>query len=269
MNAEQIQSKFTAIGARLKLSLTADRWQYDNYAIDIRTDRHGEYFELRVPDRLRKSIDASVLQTDRRDRHLLLLVRRPEDKLDRFLCGHDERHWFVAAVPGGASSVTQAKQALRPALAQASLSRNGVPARRWDLRKNQGFRRQGEWFFVPVTASERGFIDEKLTLRNEPIRRGGGKPHTVQELVRTGGDLVYVSTRGSAILSEVRYERLHAQDPAAARRNWRQMRRNPRVFARGTVRHSDHATIALRDWHRVVMNRETETETMRNVAFID
>jgi hypothetical protein len=27
--------------------------------------------------------------------------------------------------------------------------------------------------------------------------------------------------------------------------------------------------ITLPDWHRVMMNRETESETMRNVAFID
>ena len=47
------------------------------------------------------------------------------------------------------------------------------------------------------------------------------------------------------------------------------MRRNPRVYARGSVRHQDHATIRLPDWHRVVLNTETETETMGNVAFID
>ena len=32
---------------------------------------------------------------------------------------------------------------------------------------------------------------------------------------------------------------------------------------------ADHATISLSEWHRVVLNTETETETMRNVAFID
>lgn len=42
-----------------------------------------------------------------------------------------------------------------------------------------------------------------------------------------------------------------------------------RVYARGRIRHSDHATIALPDWHPVVPNTETETETMSNVALID
>jgi len=37
--------------------------------------------------------------------------------------------------------------------------------------------------------------------------------------------------------------------------------------ARGRIRHPDHATITLPEWHRVVLN--TETETVRNVAFLD
>jgi hypothetical protein len=32
--------------------------------------------------------------------------------------------------------------------------------------------------------------------------------------------------------------------------------RNPRVFVRGHVRHFDHATIELRQWHRVYLNAE-------------
>jgi hypothetical protein len=31
-------------------------------------------------------------------RHLLLMARSWTK--DKFLCGHDERHWFVCAVPG-------------------------------------------------------------------------------------------------------------------------------------------------------------------------
>ena len=62
-------------------------------------------------------LDVTVMQSEPKQRHLLLFVRKPGDKpqLDRFLCGHDEREWFVAAVPGGASSVRQAMDALQPA----------------------------------------------------------------------------------------------------------------------------------------------------------
>ena len=59
------------------------------------------------------------------------------------------------------------------------------------------------------------------------------------------------------------------QDRKAAQWPWQAQRRNPRVYARGRVRHPDHATITLSDWHRVAMNTETETDTMRNLAFID
>jgi len=40
-------------------------------------------------------------------------------------------------------------------------------------------------------------------------------------------------------------------------------------YARGDVRHSDHATITLPFWHRVMMNTETQSRTMANVAFLD
>jgi hypothetical protein len=47
------------------------------------------------------------------------------------------------------------------------------------------------------------------------------------------------------------------------------MTRNASVYARGTVRHSDHETITLSFWHRVLMNTETKTRTMAKVAFLD
>jgi hypothetical protein len=47
------------------------------------------------------------------------------------------------------------------------------------------------------------------------------------------------------------------------------MRRNPDVYARGAVSHADHATITLPFWHHVMMNTETQSRTMRNVAFLD
>ena len=125
----------------------------------------------------------------RKERHLLLTVRDGQ-QFDRFLCGHDEREWFVAAVPGGASSVRQAMDALQPHGVREALARSHVSSRKRYSRKNRAFRRQGEWFFVP----EPSFVAaEKLVLRNEPLQRGGGKPHMVEQLYRTGGEEVYVT----------------------------------------------------------------------------
>ena len=58
MNAKNIESKFAAMGARLKVREIASRWQMGirkwidpvNYAVDIRRDRDGEFFELRVAE---------------------------------------------------------------------------------------------------------------------------------------------------------------------------------------------------------------------------
>ena len=171
------------MGARFKVNVTSEnRPQPSGYALDIRRDPFGEFFELRVSDVTSQSLDVSVPQSDKHDRHLLLFVRKPEGGIDRFLCGHDERAWFVAAVPGGASSVAQAKEALKPTFVRTRQNQLGVPIRLRNRRRNRAFRRQGEWFFVPASAGRRDPINEKFILRNEPLRRGAGKAHIVEEL---------------------------------------------------------------------------------------
>jgi hypothetical protein len=279
MNATHIESKFAAMGARLKVREIPTRRQLvplwfrrdsaqPEYAIDIRRDCRGEFFELRVPDSLRDSLDATVLQAEPKQRHLLLLVRKTGGKpqLDRFLCGHDEREWFVAAVPGGASSVRQAMDALQPKDVCDALARNQVSSRKRYARKNRAFRRQGEWFFVPEPSF---VVDSKLVLSNEPLRRGGGKPHLVEDLYRTGGETVHVCSRHPNGVTPDEYRSILRSHPDAARWGWQVMRRNPGVYARGAVRHSDHETITLPFWHRVIMNTETQSRTMANVAFLD
>ena len=276
MNANHIESKFAAMGARRKVREIASRWRQGDrswiepkdFAMDIRRDGHGEFFELRVPSHLSESLDVAVMQAEPKQRHLLLAVRKAgtDAKLDRFLCGHDEREWFVAAVPGGASSVRQAMDALQPQDVRAALTRNHVSSRKRYARKNRAFRRQGEWFFVPEPSF---VVDEKLILRNEPLRQGAGKPHLVEDLFRSGGETVHVCRRHPNGVLPDEHRSILRRNPDAARWGWQVMRRNPGVYARGTVRHSDHATITLPFWHRVIMNTETQSRTMANVAFLD
>jgi hypothetical protein len=102
---------------------------------------------------------------------------------EKFLCGHDERHWFVAGVANaGVANVGQALEALKPEAVIRSQQHRGVRPKDWHKRRNAGFIRQGEWFFLPQPNFQ---VDTPhLILRHEPIQRGGGKAHLVQELFR-------------------------------------------------------------------------------------
>ena len=258
------------MGARLKVrEIDPRRWDAGNYAVDIQSDRHGQFFELRIPEALRESLELSVMQSESKQRHLLLAVRNTKAKrqLDRFLCGHDEREWFVAAVPGHASSVRQAMDALQPEAVQNALTHHQVSFKERYRRKNPAFRRQGEWFFLPEPSLA---VDPRLILHHEPIRRGLGKPHIVEELFRDGGKRVYVSRQRPNGVTEHEYQALLRDDTNdAALWRWQSMTRDPTVYARGKVRHPDHATITLPVWHRVLMNTETQSRTMANLAFLD
>src|SRR5437762_3050639 len=238
MNAKHIESRFAEMGARLKVQEVPSRWRRRDrvwidpvdFAVDIRRDGAGEFFELRVPTHLREALEVSVMQAEPKQRHLLLMIRKAGDKpqLDRFLCGHDEREWFVAAVPGGASSVRQAMHALQPAIVRASIARNQVPERKRFERKNDAFRRPGESFFIPQPA----FVADKLyVLLNEPLRRGAGKPHMIEELCRSGGEMDYVSSNRPHGLREAEYRKLLHANPDAAKWKWQVMRRTPLVHA--------------------------------------
>src|SRR4029079_4747529 len=86
-----------------------------------------------------------------------------------------------------------AMEALKPADVRRLQDRLAVKPRKRNRRRNEAFIRQGEWFFVPVG----NWFQQKKALipTNEPLRRGRGKPHFVDKLVRDGGETVYVSTQ--------------------------------------------------------------------------
>jgi hypothetical protein len=198
----------------------------------------------------------------------LLLIRDGAEKR-KFLCGHDERHWFVAAIPESApvGTVVQAKEALKPRDVRVAQAREGLRAKARNRRKNTAYRRQGEWFFLPVRGMD---VPQKLVLRDEPISRGnGGKPHRLEFCYRTGGQTVYVCRRHPSGVSLSEYQRIVNANPGAQAWGWQTMRRDMSVYARGRVRHDDHKTIVLHGWHAVVMNTEGEAKAMESAAFLD
>jgi hypothetical protein len=233
----------------------------EDLALDVRQDRHGEYFLISRGEA--STTELVVLDVQPKDRHLLFLSRSAAEK-HRFLLGHDERHWFVAGIPESTpvSRVRDAKQALKPDLVQSS--ERGVRTKYRDRRSNAARIRQGEWFFVPAPQVR---VELLLVLRNEPIARGGGKPHVCEELYRFGGETVYVSPGAPNGLTDEQYKAL--SEGERSRWNWRVMRRNPKVYVRGRVRHSDHKTVTLDGWHEVLSNTENLSHAMRNVAFLD
>jgi len=273
MDTNHLTKSFERLGARAKVRpLIPSRWRPNSgpVVIDIGSDRRGEFFDIQATH----DADVHVLDLQPKDHHLLLMVRqsaeRPglPDTKDKFLCGHDERHWFVAGVPESApvSSVITAKEALKPELVRNLESgKRGKRAKR-QRRKTETFIRQGEWFFVPAPGVS---ATEKLVLRNEPLRRGRGKPHNCECLYRVGGTTVYVCGQYPNGLTEKERREVIQRNAAATKWNWQVMQRDPAVFVRGRVSHADHATIHLEGWHRVAMNTETQSRAMASVAFLD
>jgi hypothetical protein len=279
MDRKWLMQQFEKMGGRITIR-TGTGFRGGPLRLNIATDRKGEHFTLTIHPELDESkIEIQVLDCDPKIRQMLLLVKCPfmtvenvkigyrskmvatfNDKriiTERMLVGHDEMHWFVAGVTAS-NSIKQAFENLRPAAVTVALQKAGVDDKDAMRRKNKGFVRQGEWFFVPVHFDEE---ESKAVIhKNEPIQRQGGSPHMVEELVRFGGEVVYV--KGNSTITQAEYQKLAKPHNYG----YTQRRVGARVFARGKIKHRDHHTIELKGWHEVFM--ATEAGTSAN-AFID
>jgi|ERR1700730_8908915 len=258
----QIEKAFERMGARVKVIPYTERVRTehlsthhrlvrripssDRLRIDIKADQQGEYYEIREGPK-----DApEVIDVNRDMRHLVLMVR-DGDRKNKYLLGHDERHWFVAALPGNrVKDVRTAMEALRPAEATAP-----------------GTIRQGEWYFVPCPDLD---FSGMVIHRHEPIRRGRSKPHWCEELVRSGGTTVYTHLAYAPNgVGQQEYARISGIDNFH-RMGWRTMTRDAKVYARGIIKHPDHSTVRLGDiFHEVLMNLENNAPHDGAVAFLD
>ena len=269
-----LEVQFGKMGARVcvqEREPSRERWTRfetgpsSRVRLDIARDRRGEYYDVQADPR---KVSLEVIDVRPGQRHLLLMARDLADGTkEKFLCGHDERSWFVAAVPGSSvSSVATAFEALKPVEVRSEQSRKHVRGKDRIRRRTAAYVRQGEWFFVPAPSLD---PPEAWIHRNEPLRRGAGKPHWAEYCVRTGGRTVYVSARYPNGLPEKAYRDLIQRDASARRWRWQVMTRDAGVFVRGRIRHPDHQTICLSGWHRVLPNTETQAPAMRHVAFLD
>jgi hypothetical protein len=149
------------------------------------------------------------------------IVRSTRGTTRHMLVGRDERQLFMCELPRPCTSVRQAHDALRtPAARSRSRSALDQPIR------------QGEWFFVLVPNSEIDELEKAIRKSRVVVRRKAsinafipraGKPHVVDEI---------------AVMIQPNSE--------------------PRVYARGAVRHADHKTIHISQWRRVLRNLEVD-----------
>lgn len=195
--ASMVDSDFRRMGARVKVEMVPNSALIDRspsghppVQVNVLRDAEGPFFQIER----RWAVTVSVANVDAEGQHLLLVADHAKygpERFSRFLCGHDERDWFVAAIPESAQvrSVQEARDALKPPEVSAAMREYGVPMEDRDLRRTHAFVRQGEWFFIPEPLLE---VYGTEILRDEPIRRGSGKPHVCEMVFRQGGRTVWV-----------------------------------------------------------------------------
>jgi len=206
-------------------------------------ERPAEHFMVDVGDEKNR---VEVLNIDKNFRQLILLVKEPRreykvPKADRdgnikqikeytdpnerrYLMGLDERHLFISGLPReDINTVAEAHQALKhKAVVVAE-------------KIGKDVKRQGEYFFVPLTKVEEEELidkvvaDKRILCKRDKLQRGGRRSHFARRIIR--------------------------------------MRRKRKVYAQGHVTHEQHQPLILPTWHRVYRNRETESPGIK--GFVD
>lgn len=196
-------------------------------------------FTENVPKGRNVQIDRKVVKVVGETQYSLVIERKTDDRKRHFLCGTDERDYFVAQLPKPVSTVRQAHEVLRPQSAKGALAR------------------QGEWFFLEPSRNEKAELEaleevgKLIIYRKMPIgpayqgrfqnRQFGGNPHTADELTYLGIP---------------RIDQIAHQ-----------------TFIRGKVRHVDHETKEFYSWVKIVRNTERVDNTgvarMYGVTWID
>ena len=262
---EALTKALQKIGARLKV---VNRTRGVPLRFNVGTDRQGEFFTLSVNEES-EGADVRIVDVDPDLAQALILVVTKDEKgkeqKEKLLLGHDERHWFVAGVPEKARNIKDAFRLLKPEAAHLSQERAGVGGKALNKRRNKGFIRQGEWFFVPVQ-----FEPDKThhIWKNEPIQRApGSSPHTVEKLVRMGGQQVYIM--GDKVYTQAQKDAYLATNGHGGGMAFRARTQNATVFVTGKVSHKDHKAIYLQGWHAVHLSREPGNTGRGAQGFLD
>jgi hypothetical protein len=149
-----------------------------------------------------------------------------------YLMGRDERQLFMCQLPKAATSVKAAMESLKaPTVILAEGKQLGKTLR------------QGEWFLLNPTPEEtevlKKYLKSSLAVIHKKASvgqfagRAAGKPHVAEELIAI-------------------------PDAEAVLSHGFRVRPRSTVFIRGALRHSDHETLKLGDWRKVILNAEPQ-----------
>ena len=179
----------------------------------------------------------------------LVIRRKTTDNKRHFLLGRDERQLFMCPVNGRCTTVKQAHDSLRTPTVDM-----------FEGRASGKTYRQGEWFFVNLSQTEKDEINRRIkahdiVVRKKMILGAGGKPHTADE-----GCVVRLSAPGIGKDSSGNIRDVRNSNTIPAGVN---------MYVRGGVRHTDHKTIKFKDWRRVIKNAEGEASRSLGGTWID
>lgn len=246
-----VPQKFRCVDLPLRIAASprefsrriVDRDTATLFMIDIRSrrgrSRRQEYFLLYCGEKAR----AAVIDVDRRHQQVILDVAEPSSRVKtrrfdrarrvvveeeirisaarrRILAGMDESHLFICPLAERASSVEEAHRKLAPSAVRRA-------------HRSLKVRRQGEWFFLPVTdPQERARVEEAIrsgrVVGDEGIT-AAGRPHRVEQFLRVGEE----------------------------------------SYALGRVKHPDHRVLRLKTWHRVFRNTEEINVRPTGMTWVD
>jgi len=207
------------------------------------------------PSRLKKAYERNKERGEkiRIEGDELVLTTKTGGNKRHFLMGVDERQLFIAQTKERVSTVVQARRSL------------GSTVTFYEGKREMSSGRQGEWFMLETTPSQRDFIERLIRETRTAIQknknigdvmgRPGGNPHIAAELV--------VVPRVEAVTGFTRRDgRLNLGSIPAQKK---------KVFVRGTVRHVDHKTVKYNHWREVIANNEgnTGTGTASGIRWID
>ncbi len=190
---------------------------YGNENNDIRvidTDSKNQQLILLVSETER---EYKVRQWDRKKGDWIYIKQKSPGFLRKYLMGMDECHLFISELPNNLGLINKIKDAHKVLKPDIVIINEKVTNR---------IKRQGEWFFIPITELELSKIKKNSDLIEKKMLLGtyslGRNSHVADLFIKIKGV----------------------------------------QFVKGKISHIEHKTLKLNGWYKVVRNNEARTTTI-------